>query len=541
MRGTLLSRLRSGAMKLLRDQGGNALMLTAAAVIPVIGIAGSAIDIGRAYMAELRLQQACDAGVLAGRRVMGGGEYDEDAQAEANKMFGFNYPTGLYGSEDIEFDSDLAEGEVSVVEGTAAARLPTQLMQVFGFPEFNLSVDCKAKMEIAHTDVMLVLDVTGSMKEEMDELKEASTDFLDTMLDTGGDGLLRIGVVPYSATVRVGHLLKPEWLSEQVTIPSRTVTSTTTTQKNCTRNCTTTTYSYKYEDRTFNIGTPSPGDVLQFNVNTNGANKSVTWDGCIIERRTVEFDKNTQAPEEALDMNINLVPDDTKEYTKWQIFVPGAGFSRPSSATVTRDSSGASGDDYKVLSGACPAKAMGLTKIRYNGVIDTIGKEDFETTIDDLAATGSTYHDVGMAWGARLISPNGLFASDNGLVKGRPRMRHIVYMTDGKMEPSLKTYSHQGHEKSLPRIGMTGKDDTAKLKDLTARHTNRFLQLCEKAKREGITIWAIGFGAAATDKATTPTLDQCSSSGTAYKAVAGQLEETFQLIAGQIARLRLTQ
>ena len=39
--------------------------LTAAAIIPVIGFVGSAVDIGRAYMTQLRLQQACDAGVLA--------------------------------------------------------------------------------------------------------------------------------------------------------------------------------------------------------------------------------------------------------------------------------------------------------------------------------------------------------------------------------------------------------------------------------------------------------------------------------------------
>ena len=67
MRGTILNGLRAGASKLLRDQRGNAMMLTAAAIIPVIGIVGSAVDIGRAYMAQLRLQQACDAGVLAGR------------------------------------------------------------------------------------------------------------------------------------------------------------------------------------------------------------------------------------------------------------------------------------------------------------------------------------------------------------------------------------------------------------------------------------------------------------------------------------------
>src|SRR3546814_1661680 len=103
MRGTISRRFRQGARKLLRDQRGNAMFLTAAAVVPLIGFVGSAVDIGRAYMAELRLQQACDAGVLAGRRAMAGGTYDSVAQAEADKMFNFNYPTDSYGSHDVGF------------------------------------------------------------------------------------------------------------------------------------------------------------------------------------------------------------------------------------------------------------------------------------------------------------------------------------------------------------------------------------------------------------------------------------------------------
>src|SRR3546814_3785997 len=82
------------------DQRGNAFMLTAAAVVPLIGIVGSAVDIGRAYMTQLRLQQACDAGVLAGRRSMAGGTYTDAAEAEANKMFNLHFPAGIYGSRD---------------------------------------------------------------------------------------------------------------------------------------------------------------------------------------------------------------------------------------------------------------------------------------------------------------------------------------------------------------------------------------------------------------------------------------------------------
>jgi Flp pilus assembly protein TadG len=165
MRGTSVRRFWRGTKHLLGDKRGNVMFLTAAAIVPVIGMVGSAVDIGRAYMAQLRLQQACDAGVLAGRRAMAGGDYGVDQQAEANKMFNFNYPGDIYGSSDVRFDSQ-ADTRTDVT-GTANAHLPTSLMQIFGFKGFDLAVNCAAKLEISNTDVMLVLDVTGSMRGKM--------------------------------------------------------------------------------------------------------------------------------------------------------------------------------------------------------------------------------------------------------------------------------------------------------------------------------------------------------------------------------------
>ncbi len=71
-------------------------MLTAAAIVPVVGIVGSGIDIGRGYMAKLRLQQACDAGVLAGRRYMGAAaDYGSEAEAEPRRCSTSTTPTAF--------------------------------------------------------------------------------------------------------------------------------------------------------------------------------------------------------------------------------------------------------------------------------------------------------------------------------------------------------------------------------------------------------------------------------------------------------------
>jgi len=639
MRGTVFSRLRVGATKLLRDQRGNAMMLTAAAIVPVIGIVGSAVDIGRGYMAQLRLQQACDAGVLAGRRAMAGGTYGQTQQAEANKMFNFNYPTGMYGSTGINFSSQPLG--TTAVSGQASATLPTIIMPMFGADDFALSVDCAARLEISSTDVMLVLDVTGSMDShiadsdvsgatiaKIEALKNAAKLFMTTITSAErGDGRLRIGVVPYSGTVNVGAILQSSWIADTVTVPSRqpntaglwTTTSNpagttsntqasnwssytsetinNTTSANCTksseiisgttstnvngptvsgdtRTTTTTTsvpkteyqyrnqsftsstkkctrerrsrtytentvqtktekYTYSYLDRTFAVSSAKNMTTqLTFDTGTAGANQSAAWNGCIMERATNAFGPNASPPANTYDLDIDLVPT-ADVNTKWRMFIPYFAYSRASStntnSTTNSTSFGKQSENFGDT-GACPVPVMKLTNM------DNAGKTAFNNKINDLKAQGFTYHDSGMAWGARLISPNGIFASENGDYLGRPVGRHIIFMTDGKMDTPTSNYSHQGVEQVMQRIGANNNKDEA-----IARHTNRLSQLCASAKSKGIVVWVIGFGVDLDDAANAK-LAGCASSGKAYEAgTSAQLAGIFSQIAQQISRLRLSQ
>ena len=62
---------------------------------------------------------------------------------------------------------------------------------------------------------------------------------------------------------------------------------------------------------------------------------------------------------------------------------------------------------------------------------DTIG--DLETYLNSLSAVGlGTYHDVGMIWGARMISNAGVFADSPDTHANMPVARHIIFMTDGQ-------------------------------------------------------------------------------------------------------------
>jgi Flp pilus assembly protein TadG len=155
--GTVLGRLR-------RDKRGNALAIMAAALIPLCAIGGSAIDMARLYVVKSRMQQACDAGVLAGRKFMTDStntNLDATATAQAKVFFTNNLRAGWMGTTTANFTpTKTADNRVA---GTATVVVPMTIMKMFAAPNVTLNVVCEARYDVADTDVLFVLDTTGSM------------------------------------------------------------------------------------------------------------------------------------------------------------------------------------------------------------------------------------------------------------------------------------------------------------------------------------------------------------------------------------------
>jgi hypothetical protein len=154
------------------------------------------------------------------------------------------------------------------------------------------------------------------------------------------------------------------------------------------------------------------------------------------------------------------------------------------------------------------------------------------TYVDNLAPQGSTYHDIGMIWGARFISPRGIFRADNETApNGDAIARHIVFMTDGNLQPNVEQYGTYGIEWWDRRVTADGATD------VTARHAARFQAACRAARNENITVWTISFGLPLGQN-----LIDCASPGRAYSARNNaELSAAFEEIAQKIAALRLTQ
>lgn len=226
---------------LLRDRTANTIAISAAAMVPLMAMVGGGIDASRYYMAAARMQAACDAGALAARRAMLDDDFKPEHRDIGLNFFDQNFNDGIFGTTDrtraFTGNSD------GVVTGTASGTLPTSIMAAFGYDEFDIEVTCSAEINISNTDIMFVLDVTGSMNcpdnniagctngnnnnNEVSNslivgLRSAVLSFYDTVESaTSPSAQVRYGIAAYSNLVNVGYSLNQNWMVDDHTYQSR--------------------------------------------------------------------------------------------------------------------------------------------------------------------------------------------------------------------------------------------------------------------------------------------------------------------------------
>lgn len=622
--------------KLASSSKGNIVPMTAAAIFLLAGLVGGGVDISRAYMVENRLQNACDAGTLAGRRAIDTNGFDSAAQAQANLYFDTNFDKTQEGVSSVSFSPTTPDGG-STINGTATATLPTIVMRLFGYDKTNLSVTCSASMSVGNSDVVMVLDVTGSMdsylssgstssggwggssgcwggsggwggwgssswggcssssggttsQTRLQALQAAMKNFYTTVHDAtaGSNARVRYGFVPFSSAVNVGHIvynLDPDYLADSWPIQSRewikvdwgtttydsaptctygwsnygsptisvpggvadgdSITSSQTQRCNytyTTRTATTPgtidrngsgTGMWLYHQITYSTSSYKAFNSVSTNTGTSGGAVSSTWAGCIQERTTLPADtisysstRNSIVPggsynpdtDKLWDLDIDAIPG-TSDPTygtvpKWGPQWPEVSYDR---STISPTTTGSQATSY------CPPEAQILTEM---------DQTDFDNYADSLHAQGSTYLDIGMLWGARIASPQGIFSSNvtASPSNGGKVARHIIFMTDGYMQTSSNiqtSYGIEGLDRNVTTDGSTSTSD--------ANHSERFRALCDAVKAKGIRIWVIGFTSGLTSD-----LSYCASDNSSFTANnADELNNAFQVIAKNVGELRI--
>jgi Flp pilus assembly protein TadG len=642
------ARKRGGWLsRLARDQKGNTLALVGAALLPLTAMIGSGVDMSRAYMAKHRLQAACDAAALAGRRAMANDTLSATVTSEATKFFNFNFPQGTYGT--TSFTPAVTRPSSGVVQVTASTRVPTVIMKLFGFTTLPLDVTCNASLNFVNTDVVLVLDVTGSMDEDVNgnftsttadkkitALKDAVMALYDALAPVqtqlAANGLrLRYGVVPYSSTVNVGGLIRavnPAYLVDHAEYQTRVANYNVPTyigtpgtpeppveqvynggngitQSDCdlygrnrsfgsfnpsnasgggpppaatwsrvfsnneaqgvdwgwsgasdtsgnNRSCrrryveTDTTYitdytssGWSYEAESIDVSQYKLGNTITIATTDNGrtdvaglydpvelgalgigtSTSSRVWNGCIEERQTVNTITTTSGytiPSGALDLDINLIP--TTDAQRWKPMWDDIEYRRTAGSTSATSGTAMDG-------AACPATAKRL---------QAWTRSDLQNYINTLTPTGSTYHDIGMIWGARLISTGGVFSDACDTYNGMPCTRHVIFMTDGQLDTDNSIYAAYGIERNDMRVsGMSAPTEA----ELNGRHMQRFKMMCNAIKGMNTSIWVIAFGTTLS-----PEMSECASNANQASTIANRnaLIAKFTEIGNNIGALRLT-
>lgn len=623
--------MRTGAFltRLKQDTCGNTLAIMAAAIIPLVGLIGGGVDMSRMYLVKTRLQQACDAGALSGRKAMGGGDWSADAEGRADELFTANFASGAYGTTGLVKDFEHDDG---VVTGTASVAVPMTLMRVFGFAQETLSVSCTARMEIPNTDVMFVLDETLSMAGwRMEGLQSAVMCFYEALLrantdevcgndpaDSTYDGTaqIRLGFVPYAVNVNVGRLLPNNFIADNWQYQTRqgayyvvgaptggsafnetrtfsrsrdcdnwakgtdatgfpstntapTSFTVTTAQYTpvgydsrtdvCTRRVNqsqvlytrddvngTFFHTWFYRQASLNVSGLKAGgsnwqNGVDLRVGDDGEIENVRWDGCIEERPTHRnLDGNPAGefnpiPATALDLDIDLMPNPANPATQWGPMLPDAVWGRTSGGNNTLNTVTTANNLNPIRAYFCPSPARRLRE--YRTAADTADFEDYIGDLDPISQ--GTYHDIGLLWGARLLSPTGIFGADNALTaNGGAIERHLIFMTDGNAQTvvnNLYAYGlpwwdrRQTPPNSAPTTGL-----------LDSLVNERLLALCSRVKSMNITLWVISYGGGV-DAANEARLSQCATPGRYYSAADGAaLINQFRQIANEIADLRLT-
>lgn len=695
--------------RLRKDQSGNTIALMAAGLVPLAAMIGSGVDVSRIYLVQARIQQACDAGALAGRRTMGVNTWAANSNAAedaAKNMFYANFGAGQSGTTDRTITYTETGGRVT---GVATVKVPMTVMKMFGVYPKMVRVTCDAELAIPNTDVMFVLDTTGSMNQAEDGsnnqtavelsnskivgLRQAVRCFYealskqDSVANCGSTpsgvaqtAQIRFGFVPYAVNVNVGRLLPTEYFVDSAPYQSRipvmtsvwaytlgsespptfgsfsnpstptspsswtTYTTNNTSQTvtingtnyqtvlsqgscprtapgaytvvgsqfdqlistsssapvhpassvvygNYTRTIPQTRYlfryvvssnrcrlqwgtrsfdrtadgtsnrpvswtnysdiisSWQYRQVTHNIAALKDGTAWNTSVNMpvgystinllpsgsttlttykRATNVPVVWDGCVEERQTVRTTNFNPIPDDALDLDVDLIPtSDTT--TRWAPILPDAVWGRYSGGSNTTSTVTTYSELDRNMSYFCPQPASRLTSYPTSG--------GFDTYVGNLTAEGNTYHDIGLIWGARLISPTGLFAAENA--NRNNIQRHVVFMTDGDTVTSTNGYSAYGIEWWDRRRTSASSAPTTTL--LNAQVNSRFRAMCTHMRNEmGVTLWVVAFGAGVSGTAKA-NLEACASPGRYYSASnSAALISTFQGIAAEISDLRLT-
>ncbi len=189
------------------------MVLIAMLMIVVVGMVAFAVDVGRMYLVRSELQSAVDAGTVAASLQLREDQTDIDGALDAAKQFVQANKVGILETvpdESITVEAGRWNHDTRTFTPGASqpnavrvfadqANEPLFFSRIWGLNQFAVPRDAIATFGGGHMDIMMTLDLSGSMGSQgrIEALQDAAPVFVDVI--DSADNNDRIGVMGYGA------------------------------------------------------------------------------------------------------------------------------------------------------------------------------------------------------------------------------------------------------------------------------------------------------------------------------------------------------
>lgn len=195
---------------LMKNERANVAMITGLALVPMISVAGFAVDYRATTTSKVKVQTVADSAVLIGARALQNNQDRDVTKAliiqtvddqlqNHNSFLTCQSPTITFADDDTEIFLDIQCSQ------------DTALLQVIGVTDMDFSVQSASIWGIGKLEVAFMFDVSGSMGNDnrMVDLKVAAEDAVDILLPEGGGSAtdeVRLAMVSYNTSANAGDL-----------------------------------------------------------------------------------------------------------------------------------------------------------------------------------------------------------------------------------------------------------------------------------------------------------------------------------------------
>ena len=567
-----------------RDRKGNFAMMAAILMVPVIGVAGLAIDYTNMLNLKGRVSESLDAAAFEAAKLYMKGESAATIQERAGQLFASDLGQASgQGTPDFKYLGVQGSGGTKVVQVTANVGYKPIFMpflwSALGDAQPTLAVGRQSEVSLSAStvEVALVLDNSGSMAgSKIAGLKTAAKQLVDNMFTAAatpgtGDTPVQMSIVPFAASVNVGPDNKSAgWMDTNGVA--------------------------KYHHENFDWSTlPGATEKGDGSWELNGQkltrfwlyNKmNVAWGGCV-EARPYPYNVNDAAADPSVPDTLFVpmfAPDEPdsslngygyyNSYLSDDVSTASAAPLGPRRAKVRKAGWGGGGWGGGGWGGGWGGSGGQQTKptdlqreqnmTKYSGrpsysgspnescttkpILPMSTKEsDIKAAIDSLQAGGNTDIPEGIAWGLHTLTPGAPFNDDRPFGQ-EGNIKALVVMTDGANTYSLmnninqSTYAAYGYAAAGHVY-----DGAPGAKSFTDAMDTHLLQVCQTAKDKGVKVFTIAFDVSNDDSGIKGMLENCASEdvttgGKLYfdaKNNGSDLQNAFGQIGAKISKLRL--